>query len=744
MIADFPRPPEPDIDEALRFLDLLDPGAGFFALASVGDRKQPGKDPWAKRLAVPRDKCPGGWMTRANQNGAGVFLTVSATDGRGFKDANIVRVRAVFADLDGTSPEPVRACALEPHIIVESSPGRFHAYWLCDLPLDQFTSVQRAIAARFGGDPGVADLPRVMRLPGFIHQKGEPFRTRIIEDTARPPYSAEEVLSEFPPAAKTNGAAGERDYQQGEGTAELTRRIVTGESYYPSLRDLSFRFVCDGLDSGTIVEMLRGMMNASTGPRDDRWKARFEAIQGLVDSAQDKVRPPVTVDLSAFEPTQQCEKSEESEKSPNSTGYAAKEAPQDAKKGSGWPDPLGEAAFHGPAGDFVRAILPQTESSAVALLVQFLAAFGNVIGRSAYLQVEEDKHYAQLWPVLVGRTSKARKGTSYGRVMTLFKQADPVWAAGCVVKGGLSSGEGVIWAVRDKITKMVTDKKSGATTEEIVDYGVADKRLLVFEPELANVFKQFERSGNNLSAVLRMFWDDGNVRSLVKNSPAAATGAMLAACGHITLGELRRVMTVTEAGNGLANRFVFFMSERSKSLPFGGEPVDLDELAEVVKARAHSATTRRDPRVLWAARAKRIWEDAYARLSEGGDGMFGAITSRAEAQTLRLALAYALLDGKAFIEQEHLEAALEVWRYSEDSARHIWGAALGDPVADAILRVLVAAPQGMDRTAINAVFARHKNSGDIQRALDLLLDRGLARMEKRRTAGRPVELWCPI
>jgi hypothetical protein len=60
-------------------------------------------------------------------------------------------------------------------------------------------------------------------------------------------------------------------------------------------------------------------------------------------------------------------------------------------------------------------------------------------------------------------------------------------------------------------------------------------------------------------------------------------------------------------------------------------------------------------------------------LSEGQPGLFGAVTSRAEAQVIRLALLYALLDEADHIGTEHLRAALALWRYAEDSARFIFG-----------------------------------------------------------------------
>ncbi|MEI6208497.1 MAG: DUF5906 domain-containing protein [Desulfuromonadales bacterium] len=109
---------------------------------------------------------------------------------------NVIRIRAFFLDLDGSPLQPVLDAGLTPHIIIESSPGRFHCYWLvADATLEQFTPMQRAIAARFKGDISVNDLPRVMRVPGFMHQKGEPFLSRILEiHDDLPKYSVQEVI----------------------------------------------------------------------------------------------------------------------------------------------------------------------------------------------------------------------------------------------------------------------------------------------------------------------------------------------------------------------------------------------------------------------------------------------------------------------------------------------------------------------------------------------------------------------
>jgi hypothetical protein len=119
---------------------------------------------------------------------------VNRGDGQGRSAKNVTEVRALFVDLDGAPMGPLLQCSPAPHAIIESSPGRWHGYWLVEnCPLDQFRSAQLALAKRFHGDESVNDLPRVMRLPGFIHRKARPFRSRIVDMRQVQPYEFEEV-----------------------------------------------------------------------------------------------------------------------------------------------------------------------------------------------------------------------------------------------------------------------------------------------------------------------------------------------------------------------------------------------------------------------------------------------------------------------------------------------------------------------------------------------------------------------
>ena len=136
------------------------------------------------------------------------------------------------------------------------------------------------------------------------------------------------------------------------------------------------------------------------------------------------------------------------------------------------------------------------------------------------------------------------------------------------------------------------------------------------------------------------------------------------------------------------------------------------------------------------------WDRAYHAMSKAKSGLLDAITSRSEAQAIRLAMIYALLDSKTQIDITHLNAGLAVWKYCEASAARIFGAALGDPVADGILQALQNADKdGMTRTNIRDFFSRNQSANRIEAALANLLDRGIVRMEGKVSGGRPMEVW---
>jgi hypothetical protein len=413
-----------------------------------------------------------------------------------------------------------------------------------------------------------------------------------------------------------------------------------------------------------------------------------------------------------------------------------------------WPDPPDQAAYHGLAGDFVRTIAPHTEADPVGILMQLLGLVGTLAGRTPHIRVEADRHGLNEFVVLVGETSKGRKGTSAGHVKRLGQELDPEWYRSGFA-GGLSSGEGLIDAVHDPVEELKTIKERGRPPRQelvVVDPGVADKRLLVFEPEFSRVLRVMLRRENTLSAILRQAWDgDSVLRVMARTSKLRATDAHISLVGHIGRDELLRYLDSTETANGFGNRFAYIAVRRAQVLPFGGRvpPKTLAELVKRFRTILDFVRTIACP-FTWSMEAAAQWTIAYPALSEGKLGLFGAIVGRGEAHALRFACQYALLDRSLVIQPAHLRAALALWEYAEASAHAIFGDALGDRTADAILWVLRRTPAGLTRTEISNLFGRHLPASELERALGTLLRAGKAACRSETTGGRPIERWFAI
>jgi hypothetical protein len=279
---------------------------------------------------------------------------------------------------------------------------------------------------------------------------------------------------------------------------------------------------------------------------------------------------------------------------------------------------------------------------------------------------------------------------------------------------------------------------------KIVDEGVTDKRLIILEPELAQALKVMTREGNILSMIVRQAWDGETLSPLIKNNPITATGSHISIIGHITQDELLRHLGETEMANGFANRFIFLVVKRSKCLPNPkGVPAErIEELAKALKERIKQAkeTANAGPLQRDDA-AERLWEAVYPSLSDGKPGLIGAILGRAEAQVMRLALTYALLDGATCIQTPHLLAALALWEYAEASARYIFGTATGDGIADRILEALKTRGEMTETEISYDLFQRNVKAGRIHRALETLRRSRLIEGVIEETGGRKKTAW---
>jgi hypothetical protein len=662
----------------------------------------------------------------------GIYFTPNAG---GDTDDAIKRFSAFFAEKDDLTIEEQHAALdlapIKPSIRVETRKS-LHAYWLLkgNCTRDEWRDIQQRLIQYFGSDPTIKNFSRCMRLPGFNHvhynEENKELSYKLVKVVEFDPtrrFTVEEMRSAFPNVTcKDNfqpisSVMATRFLTWDDLNAELRRRIMA----HPTARiNKDGWWHCKGIchngqgDTAIMFNPATGAVKCMNNCEHERLLITF----GL------PAQPEHGLDEVAI-----------------STTFSRGDSPS-------MPFPeLGKQALYGLAGEIVETIAPHTEAHPTALLLQILVAFGNCIGRNAYFSVEADRHYMNLFAVIVGETSKARKGTSWGHVLQIFQAIDETWAGR--IQSGLSSGEGLIWAVHDPIEKQEPIKEKGRITGYqtlISDHGVSDKRLLVVEQEFASMLQMMTREGNVLSALTRQAWDRGNLRVMTKNSPARATGAHVSIIGHITKDELRHNLDQIEAANGFANRFLWSSSRRSNMLPEGGNlsPSLLNPLISSLHTAITYARGVREVRRDEDARA--LWYEIYAMLSAGHSGLFGAVTSRSEAQVMRLACIYALLDRSDTVRRVHLEAALVLWRYCEDSARYIFGDATGDRIADTILLALrEAGESGLTRTDISNLFGRNSNAKRIKDALDALSASGLVQAVKEHTeSGRHPERWFAV
>ena len=388
-----------------------------------------------------------------------------------------------------------------------------------------------------------------------------------------------------------------------------------------------------------------------------------------------------------------------------------------------WPQ-LDEAALYGLPGEIVRTIEPHTEADRVALLGQVLSEFSCVIGPSSQVVLDGASNPLLFNMVLVGQTSKARKGTADKRIKRVFQLAIYGWTRG-ECRGNLSSGEGLVDAVRDA--------RDG-------DPGVEDKRLFLVQSEFGNMLKIMAREGNSLSGVIRDAFDGEDLAPMTKHNKIKSTQPHIVIAGHVTEEELKKHLTSTEACNGFGNRFGWLLVRRSKCLPFSSDPEkhDLSPLFRRLQEAVEFATRPRTLRM--SDKAKLSWSAVYPTLSEGRPGMVGALLGRAEAQVMRLAALYALLDKSKDIKKIHLEAALAFWEYVEDSVVYIFGDVMGEWMADKILDGIGKCGQLTD-SEISALFKRNISAKRLDEAKRLLQKRKLIESKMVDSNGRPRRVW---
>lgn len=392
-----------------------------------------------------------------------------------------------------------------------------------------------------------------------------------------------------------------------------------------------------------------------------------------------------------------------------------------------WPV-LDADAFYGIAGEIVTAATENSEADPAAVLATLLTHAGIFVGRGPRVRVGDDFHHARLFSAIVGQSARGRKGTSEKPIRRIGERAGELLADMLNWQPGpLSSGEGLAFAIRD------------GDGQEDGDPGVQDKRLLIVEGEFAAPLRAMQRNGSTLSTALRCAWDGTTIAPMTKANRVVASDPHVGIVGHITKQELGALLSNVDIFNGFANRFLWWCARRSKSVPLarGMAGVDVERLATEYAKRL--AAARHHGEIEFSEEARSLYVALYNDITEEGSGVHAIVTSRAEAQVIRLALTYAVLDGSPLITTQHVTAALAVWDYCDASAAYLFGSADPNPLERRIVEVMKRGP--LTTTALHAALGNHTPSQALRNALESLEARGTLERITEATGGRNRITW---
>ena len=202
-----------DLNQAARLVELLtgrkDPEVTF----QTFDDDKGRNDPALEQVLHGTLNHHAEKLCELNRLGAAICISVNRTDLYGRKKENITAVQAFIADHD---KQPIREHEVTPSFYVKSSPNKRHDWWLVEpgFPVDWYVNAMKSLQTHLGSDPKVCISTAVLRLPGFFHQKGDPFLVQLVDGTGIR-YRAEDVLA--PTGWRASASRGEPKPRKDEG-----------------------------------------------------------------------------------------------------------------------------------------------------------------------------------------------------------------------------------------------------------------------------------------------------------------------------------------------------------------------------------------------------------------------------------------------------------------------------------------------------------------------------------------------
>lgn len=301
-----------------------------------------------------------------------------------------------------------------------------------------------------------------------------------------------------------------------------------------------------------------------------------------------------------------------------------------------------------------------------------------------------------------------------------------------VLINGLSSGEGLI----NYLGKNDVNSQHDGSNQIL--------RTLVNEPEFASVLNNTHRQGNNLSAVLRNAWDSEPLNVLTRNNPIKADGFHISVLGHITPTELVKLLNQTELSNGFANRFIWVYVERENVLAMS-KPFEEERLKDLAHDLRDTFEFMHKGEMRMNEAAIKRWTQVYEGLTSYPDTIEGTLLQRGAPQVMRLALIYALMDKAEIISVDHLNAALSLWNYAEQSVNYIFGSTEVDPKLSKLYTLITNSGEaGLSRTEMMAAFNNHIKKQELDDLLNRLLTNGLIQSLEKETLGKTATVYKVI
>ena len=320
--------------------------------------------------------------------------------------------------------------------------------------------------------------------------------------------------------------------------------------------------------------------------------------------------------------------------------------------------------WDGLLGRINKLVDPHTESDPIALFMELMAMFGCAMNTAPHFNIKKSKQRGNLHLCIVGKTSDGRKGTAHDIAVDLFRQVNEEFITKRMTTS-MATGEGLIHFIRDP-----TMGKDG----QVIDPGSPDKRVLIVDAEFAaTTLIQLQRTGNTLAGILRYAWDNPPSLSInTKHSSETTTDPHVSLIGHATPMELMQNLRASDIAAGSANRILWFMVRKSKTLDNPEMNLPEEQLRPLILEMQQAL------RFAWSVGEVKLSEKAHATWAkirrdfdiDDDNGQLVHFLNRAMPQIGRMALILALLDQCRTIEPRHLEQAAGLFAYARKSVEY--------------------------------------------------------------------------